>query len=434
MNLYPHQKECLECLKNSEQKAKLVVLPTGSGKTRIFLSYLANKKKRALVIAHTIELIQQTKESLEKNFPETTCKIISSDELPSSEIISISTVQCISLMLRKGILDLSRFDILVIDEAHRTMAESYLRIINEMPENAEILGFTATPVRMDRKDLSIIFGKPVYSKTIHDMIQKGILCDVRLFRIQTGVSLETINSHNGDFKTKELAAVINTQERNQLAVKTYLELLKDKKTIIFCCDVVHVLSLKKEFEKKGIPVGYVVGCMSEKKRKETLVRFKTGEIKVIINCQLLTEGFDEPSTEALLIARPTQSVSLYTQIIGRGLRTFPGKTDCMIADLTDNSNVIATMEDVFEIKKGSRLKDGEKVSEQIEKNPKMLQKSDGSIVAQPVNFLKKRNAKYLPLSQNQINYMLKKNIYFAPKTTYDSAAKKILKFNQKWRI
>jgi hypothetical protein len=167
------------------------------------------------------------------------------------------------------------------------------------------------------------------------MIKGGYLCDIRGISVKTEANLGAVHTRQGDFMTGDLAEVIDNPERNQLIADTYLEHAEGRKAIIFCVDVQHSQHVAATMETNGISCRAVYGDMDIDERRETLAAFEAGEIRVLANCNLLTEGWDSPDLGAVLMARPTKSKVLYIQCVGRGLRTSPGKADCLLIDFAD---------------------------------------------------------------------------------------------------
>ena len=221
-------------------------------------------------------------------------------------------------------------------------ATSWLKIYNRIGEllpDWRHLGVTATPIRTKgASDLEAIFGKPVYVKSIFELIVEGYLSPLKGMEVRTEVSVEDVGIQGGDFIAEELSRVINTRERNRLVVENYLELAADRKALVFAADLNHARSLAEMFKTQGVSAAWVSGETPLSLRRSFLEKLRNGELKVIVNCMVFTEGFDEPSLDAILVARPTRSLVLYCQMIGRGLRPYPGKKNCLFIDFVDNSS------------------------------------------------------------------------------------------------
>lgn len=343
IKLRDYQKECIEKMISNEKK-QLIQLPTGSGKTVIFLSYLKQKSKKALIIVPTIDLKNQIYESALNFFHESELFIREKDTDYVEAKIIVIVAQSLASSTFLKFAKTQKFDHIIIDEAHRAFTQMYLKFLDfytEINPSYKLIGFTATPERFDGKKLLTIFEKITYKKTIYELIKNNHLCNLRCFRIFTNNSINSDAKHT-DFKLIELNHLDN-YSRNKLVYDTYFQNCLGKKTLIFCISIDHAEKMADYLRKeKGVKCHHISGLQSQKHRKEILKKFKSGEIDVLTNCQLLTEGFDEPSIECLIIARPTKSKSLYCQMIGRGTRLFPGKSLCEIYELTDNSHRICT--------------------------------------------------------------------------------------------
>ena len=345
MILYPFQKEAKDAVLRHWEKgnrAALISLPTGSGKTIVFSdilqSSLSGTKDKGLVLVHRDELLRQAIEKL--NFVWPGVKLSTVDAATSNFAGQITVASVMSIVRR---LDkIPRIHKVVTDEAHHAPATSWLKIYNRIGEllpDWQHLGVTATPIRTKgASDLEAIFGKPVYVKSIFELIVEGYLSPLKGMEVRTEVSVEDVGIQAGDFIAEELSRVINTKERNRLVVENYLELAADRKALVFAADLNHAKSLAEMFKAQGVSAAWVSGETPLSLRRSFLEKLRSGEIKVIVNCMVFTEGFDEPSLDAILVARPTRSLVLYCQMIGRGLRPYPGKKNCLFIDFVDNSS------------------------------------------------------------------------------------------------
>jgi superfamily II DNA or RNA helicase len=345
MILYPFQKEAKDTVLRHWEKgnrAALISLPTGSGKTIVFSdilqSSLSGTADKGLVLVHRDELLRQAIEKL--NFVWPGVKLSTVDAASSNFTGQITVASVMSIVRR---LDkISRIHKVVTDEAHHAPASSWLLIykrLGELLPDWQHLGVTATPIRTKgASELETIFGKPVYVKSIFELIVEGYLSPLKGLEVRTEVSVEDVGVQGGDFIAEQLSRIINTKERNRLVVENYLELAAERKALVFAADLNHARSLAEMFQMQGVNAVWVSGETPLSLRRSFLERLRKGEIRVIVNCMVFTEGFDEPSLDAILVARPTRSLVLYCQMIGRGLRPFPGKKNCLFIDFVDNSS------------------------------------------------------------------------------------------------
>jgi ATP-dependent helicase IRC3 len=350
LKLRDYQTEALTRVKDAYRSGKrrvLVSLPTGTGKTVVFAHFPSalKMKKRLLVLAHREELLFQAEQKFRAVDPELKIGIERAEDRAAGD--SQVVIASIPTLAHSEGARLSRFNpedfsIIVVDEAHHAVAESYRRIFNHFglftPETPRYLvGFTATPRRGDNQGLGEVFQEVCYARDLRQMIAEGYLCPIRGWRLDTTLSLDGVKVRHGDFVESQLARVVNTPSRNRLLTTSYMRLANHRRAIVFCVDVQHAKDVCTEFSDAGIRAAAVWGEMPREERRQTLAKFASGEIAVLTNCNLLTEGFDEPTINCVLMARPTKSKLLYAQMVGRGTRLHPGKTDLMIVDVVDNS-------------------------------------------------------------------------------------------------
>ncbi len=350
MKLRDYQLECLESILDRYRagiRHQLVCLPTGTGKTVIFSQFpvFFRMKRRMLVLAHRAELLNQARDKLLAANPALQVEIEQAGRTASeSSNVVVASVPTLgrSGSARLTRLDPSQFSIVVIDEAHHATAETYGRIIGHLgldqPGSSKLLvGFTATPKRSDGVGLHGVFDEISFSRTIPEMMAAGYLAPVAGYRVETDVDLSRVKTRMGDFVVSQLSRAVNVEDRNALVVKAFRELVPDRRTLVFCVDVAHALDLAAAFAHYGIAAAAVTGDTPFGERAEMLAAFSSGRLQVLTNCMVLTEGYDEPAVDGIILARPTKSNLLYTQMIGRGTRPLAGKRDVTVVDMVDNS-------------------------------------------------------------------------------------------------
>lgn len=351
MNLRDYQLEAIDVIKShfKSWNTQYIELPTGSGKTVTFLSY-SKEHERILIVVPTKELLNQVYESAQSFYHKSKIsrKGCGYDEIPNQVHI------CIINSIKNKYLDIlknSNYDLLIIDEAHHVQAESYKRLIKSF--DCKILGVTATPDRLDGKFIHELLGQCTYKKDVIELIECGYLCDIEGYSVKSRIDISDVDSHNSDFSLRDLYKKLCNDSRNDLIIQICKETLRDRKTLIFCINIDHSKIICKILNENGLKAAHIDGSMSNALRKSILNDFRSGNIKYLTNCQLLTEGFDEPSIDGIVLARPTKSRALFNQMIGRGLRTYKGKINCKIVDIVDNNkyamrfNSIIT-EEIFE--------------------------------------------------------------------------------------
>jgi superfamily II DNA or RNA helicase len=342
-----YQLEALEAVSSSLQrgiKRQLICLPTGTGKTIIFALLTKEWNRRTLVLAHTEELIKQAVEKFRIVWPEVDIGIVKAelDEVDKSVVVASVQTACRNRRLQK--LTEQNFGLMIIDEAHHAAAPSYEKVIKELgflSDDSEklLIGVTATPKRGDGVGLSSIFQEITFERSMSTMIRGGYLSYLIGKQIFTKIDISSIGLQHGDFVQSDLAKVVNIPSRNRLIVDNYkINAADRKKTLAFCVNIQHAKDLAEIFNISGISSSPIYGALDEEERSKILDDFSNGKYKVLTNCQLLTEGFDEPQIDCVIMGRPTASSALFTQMIGRGTRTFPTKNNCLVLDFTDNSS------------------------------------------------------------------------------------------------
>lgn len=343
LSLRPYQEEALKSINDFSEKGinkQLVVLPTGSGKTVIF-SHLPQFKKNSLpmlVLAHRSELLHQAKEKISWSNPELDIQIEQANNVAGYCDVVVASVPTLGRAESERILKYPKdyFKSIVIDEAHHAAAPTYRRILDYF--NAPfVLGVTATPQRSDNTRLTDVFDEIVYYKTIQDLIEDGYLCSLVGYRIKTDTDISGVGTNEGDYIASQLEDAIDTPERNACIVVAYNSLVPESKAIVFCAGVKHANNLATSFAFAQIKTEVILGVTDSDSRRDILARFRMGTTKVLINVGVLTEGFDEPTIETIILARPTRSTLLYTQIVGRGTRLHEGKPHCTILDFADTT-------------------------------------------------------------------------------------------------
>lgn len=371
--LRPYQEECIkECLDWLDQGATRigVSLPTGSGKTTVFISLLARiaarqqKPLKTLVIVNSIELARQSAAQAARMFPSWSVEIEQGAKHKASGFadFTAATYQTLLNSERLAKFDPHHVTAVIVDEAHHAAAPSYRKLLSHFhpeirhpdpeytpsvaPHPVPIIGFSATFSRHDGLALGSVFERIVYHRDVLQMIDEDWLCDVRLTSVKVSLDLTKVSLNAiGDFATSSLARVMNTQAMNELVVRTWLDraATERKSTLIFCVDIAHVEALTDAFRKIGVDARFLTGKTNVTVRKELVAAFKAGEFPVLINCAVLTEGADIPNIDCVIVARPTRSKNVFAQMIGRGMRLSPetGKKDCHIIDYVDTVDRVA---------------------------------------------------------------------------------------------
>ena len=318
------------------KRRQLLVLPTGGGKTVCF-SYMAGAAKskglRVWILAHRVELLEQISRTL-TSFNVDHAMIAAG--YPGNRHAQVQVASVFTLARRLDRYDPA--DLIIVDEAHHAIAASTWGNVIKACPNARLLGVTATPVRLSGEGLNDLFECMVQGPTVKELIDMKALSPYRLFA-PAGVDLSGVHTKMGDFVRSELVEAMNKRSITGDAVAHYKRLAPGKRAICFCCSVEHAENVAAQFREAGITAASIDGSMDKVLRQQVLASFSSGDILVLTSCDLVSEGFDVPAIEVAILLRPTKSLGLYLQQVGRALRIFPGKDEAIILD---HANAVRT--------------------------------------------------------------------------------------------
>lgn len=343
ITLRPYQQEIVEKVLKSKYKRQLVSMPTGTGKTIVFSEIARRINGKTLILAHRDELILQACEKLKFVWQDADIGVVKSERHETDHQVTVASIQSLHTERLKRMPD--HYDLIITDEAHHATAVSYgnayrkYRLDRKDNQNMPLhVGVTATPNRTDKRLLGDVYDDVTYERDILDFIPE-YLSDIRIIRRQSGIVLDGIATSTADLNAHTLSDVLNTPEGNALSVDFWLEVASDRqKTLAFCADIKHIQGLTDMFLSSGIVAAGVHSKMEVDERRGVLKDFSNGNLQVLVNCGILTEGYDCPSIDCILLNRPTKSELLLRQMIGRGTRIFPGKKDCLMLDVACVSN------------------------------------------------------------------------------------------------
>ena len=314
-------------------KRVIVVAPTGAGKTIVgsaFIRQAVNAYQDVLVLAHRREIIKQTAKKLtEHGIPH---GIIQAGVQPRAlERVQVASIQTLhARAVRSNRMELPKADVIILDECHHVAAKSYKSIIAAYPD-AVIVGLTATPCRGDGRGLGGIFQKIVEAPQVAELIQLGYLVRPRVYA-PINPDLKGVRVQAGDYQDNQLAERMDQSKLIGDIVTHWLKYGERRKTVCFAVNVAHSIHLRDEFLNAGVRAEHIDGTTPKAERDATLARLASGEIELVTNCMVLTEGWDMPEVGCCILARPTCKMGLYRQMIGRVLRPAPDKTDAIILD------------------------------------------------------------------------------------------------------
>jgi len=367
--LRPYQLESVEAVKNLEVGFNgIISLPTASGKT-VIMSAIANATVgRVLIIIQSTILRKQTIEKLLNTNPDLDIGSVQASLNQVSNKIVIGTRQSLTSSKSTRLEKMSEygdFEVVIFDEAHQACGQ-IKKILDKLNPNIKVIGLTATPYS---PDMTKVFHGIIYEKPILEMINNKYLCEPKAIYVHSDTDLSGVKTIAGEFNQRQLEDAVNTDNRNDIIVKSYIKYASDRKsTIVFASGIAHARDISQVFNDNGIDCDYIDSTIEDSKREEVMDRFNSGKLPVIVNCGILTVGYDKNEVDALLFARPTKSKILYVQCLGRGLRTSEGKENCLVIDVVDivRKYDLMTMTDIF----GVEIKDQETLTEAIEREEK----------------------------------------------------------------
>lgn len=344
--LRAYQQEAIDSIilhRKNGIKRMVVCLPTGAGKTVIFSKLAAMAHHKVLVLAHREELLTQAKDKLQRALGShaKVCIEQAGSHATADAKVVVASLRSLHADRLQTLVSQQEFALIIYDECHHAVADDNQRILEslgvfETDFRGTLVGFTATTQRADGIGLDTVFEKIVYSRNLMHMIQDQYLVPLKGYRVSTEESLETIGGR-GDFPLHDLAEKVDIQERNDLVARSIQELARDRRTICFCVTVHHAQNLARTLRQIGVPADVIHGDLKSHDRRRVLQEFQRGDLQVITNVGVLTEGFDDPAVSCIAMARPTRSEGLYIQCVGRGMRLSEGKQDCLVLDFVDVS-------------------------------------------------------------------------------------------------
>lgn len=360
IQLRPYQIACKEAIKENYDKGinqQLIVEATGLGK-RIQSVDIMRHFKRSLFIAHREELILQAYDEINNLWP-MQAGIIKGPVFEIDKRIVVASVQTLYNRLDRIAPD--TFDFVVIDEGHHYVSPTFLKTLRHFTPKLRTV-WTATPKRLDGISMTNIAQEIVFQYNIENGIKDGWLCEVEAYQVRTSVDLSGIHRVAGDFNQKELVVRVDTRHRNALIAQKYLQYAKGRQAIAYCVDIEHAYNLRDILRENNVESETIVSDTSRcSNRRELVERFKNGQIDVITNCEVMTEGFDYSDIGCIIEARPTQSETLYIQTIGRGTRIKSesfinrfGSNNCIILDFVDNTGKLSLV-NCYELEKSKPI-------------------------------------------------------------------------------
>lgn len=334
MQLRKYQEEAKEAVLSEWEKGNkktLLVLPTGTGKTIVFTKLAEDcvrDGERVLILAHRGELLDQAADKLSKATG-LGCAVEKAEEscIGSWFRVVVGSVQSLMREKRLNQFTTDFFDTIIVDEAHHSISDSYQRVLNYFDE-AKVLGVTATPDRGDMKNLGSYYESLAYEYTLPKAIKEGYLNPIKALTVPLKLDLSGVGQQAGDFKTSDLGTALDPY-LYQIA-EEMVKYCMDRKTVVFLPLIKTSQKFTEILNSKGFKAAEING--ESKDRAEILENFDNDKYNILCNSMLLTEGWDCPSVDCIVVLRPTKIRSLYSQMVGRGTRLYPGKDHLLLLD------------------------------------------------------------------------------------------------------
>lgn len=339
IQLRPYQTEAVEAVFAAYRdglRRPGIGMATGGGKTIVFADIIRRSGERSLVIAHRKELIDQAAQKIGYvGIDPYDIGVVMANRNEADRPIVVASIQTIANPRR--LERLGRFGLVVYDEVHHSVSPTAIATLKALGVGpgltTKALGVTATWDRSDGIGLGAIWEQVVYEVHIESLIAAGHLCDIRALTIETHLDTSTIGTHHGEYDMAEVEKRIVDSDYADTLAHAVREYAADRTSLVFAPNVATAYVYRDALRHEGITSEVVSGKTPREERQATLRRFQEGRLRSIVNVGVFTEGTDIPRVDCVVMGRPTQSRALYQQMAGRGLRTFPGKDDCLVIDL-----------------------------------------------------------------------------------------------------
>lgn len=331
MQLYDFQEKLVGDIDTAHESVRAVcaVAPTGAGKTVTFAHIAARESlfDRILIAAHRTELLDQISNALSR------VHVRHSINKFNGTSVVVAGIDTISRRLNR---EAGGWDpgYLIIDECHHARATTWHRVIDHY-SRARVLGVTATPARLDGLGLGDIFDTMVLAPDPAELMDRGFLCEADYYSIPTSASMDESHKRGGDF-TYEALREFTSQFEYGNVIEHYKSIADGKRAAVFCISVAHAMAVAEIFQQAGYPSGVLHGGMSASERANVVESFRKGDLRIVTSCNVISEGFDLPAIEVVILLRPTAALVIHLQQLGRALRPMEGKNKAIVIDHVGN--------------------------------------------------------------------------------------------------
>ena len=433
MNLRPYQEAARDAVLGewaAGHRKTVAVLPTGTGKTILFASVIENQVRqggKALILAHRGELLDQAADKLKKTTGiESALEKAESTAFGSLFPVTVGSVQSLMQPKRLAMFPPDYYTDIIVDEAHHVLSDSYQRVLEHFPA-ANVLGVTATPDRGDKRNLGQYFDSQAYEYTMRQAIKDGYLVPIKAQMIPLELDINSVGMSNGDYAAGEIGNALEPYLK-QIA-QEMVKYCAGRKTVVFLPLIATSQKFCRMLNEAGLSACEVNGNSAD--REGVISDFEEGHYEVLCNSMLLTEGWDCPAVDCIVVLRPTKVRALYQQMVGRGMRLSPGKEDLLILDflwmterhdLCHPSSLIAKSAEIAE-KMDEKLKQDDGIYDLIEEEEKAengIVKQRESALAEQLKQMRSRSSKLVDPIQYAFSIAAEDLVNYEPTTMWEA--------------
>ena len=416
MILRDYQQDAISAVLDARAQGRtrtLLALPPGAGKTVIFVSLIDRLAGRAIVLCHRDELVQQAVAKVQMLAPHLSTGIVQGPRNERDADVLVCSVPTLARPHRRAQLpgDLA---VVIADECHHAAASTWRTVLEHLqagePGGPLLVGVTASPDRADGLGLDTLFGdEAVYEASLLDLIDAGYLSPLMARRVVYVADFSQLQVRAGDVTAGSAErAFLSGGGPSAVAQAIRTDAISRRHILVFTSGIRSADATARVLTQDGIAAAAINGEMPMAERREVLGRFRAGEVRVLVNCMLLTEGVDIPQVDAIVLARPTKSRALYLQMCGRGFRRHPAKTDCLLLDLTANSSRLELVTPASLVGLDPEdVADGESLSIAVERHRQEERAATAvrdvavTIQSRPIDILRQRPAAWVPVANNR---------------------------------